>query len=440
MSKLRVLAARDFGTRARGGVYIVTTIIGVLVLVGLAFGPSIIDRISQALGSSATDLLVVDRTGATFPILAETIAEQGPDASVSVGLADPQALPSTNASDFSTRARELLDGTHYEGILVVDGPEGQAGSGTSFTVVLYDAKNLMANDAIQNVLNAVVRRANAQKLNVTTEEFSLLFATASVSFQELTTTAGEGASTKEIDEQSHIQKMILAYFLLFILYMTMIAYGNMIASGVAEEKSSRIMEIMISSVRPVELMAGKIMGIGSLGLLQFSIWIATGLGLTALARSGILSNTIFAGFQISDLPLSVLVWFGLFFVLGFVLYAAVFAAAGASVSRVEDVNQLSTTIMMLMVVAFLIAYTSFLNPNSTVAVVSSMIPWLAPMVMFARIVLGDPPAIQIAVSVVLQLLAIVVSTWAASRIYRVGVLMYGKRPSAREILRYVREP
>lgn len=440
MSKLRVLAARDFSTRARGAVYIVTTIIGVLVLVGLAFGPSIVDKIGQALGSSATDLLVVDRTGVTYPLLAGLIEQQGSDAAVSVGLADPQALPSTDAPDFSTRAQELLNGTHYEGILIVDGPEGRAGSEASFTVILYDTTNVLANDAIQNTLNAVVRNANAARLNVTAEEFALLWATASVSFRQLMGTADDGASTREVDEQSHIQRMILAYFLLFMLYMTMIAYGNMIASGVAEEKSSRIMEIMISSVRPVELMAGKIAGIGALGLLQFSIWIATGLGLTALARSGVLSNTVFGGFEISDLPLSILIWFGVFFILGFILYASMFAAAGASVSRVEDVNQLSTTIMMLMVVAFLIAYYSFLNPNSTLSMVSSMIPWLAPMVMFSRIVLSEPPIIQVIASLVLQLLAIVVSTWAASRIYRVGVLMYGKRPSVKEILRYVREP
>jgi ABC-2 type transport system permease protein len=214
----------------------------------------------------------------------------------------------------------------------------------------------------------------------------------------------------------------------------------MIATGVAEEKSSRIMEIMVSSVRPIELMAAKIAGIGALGLLQFGIWIATGLGLNALAKSGILKGTVFGAIELSELPVSTLVWFGVFFVLGFVLYAAVFAAAGASVSRVEDVSQVSTMIMMVVIVAFFVAYYSFINPNSTLAVICSMIPWLAPMVMFARLALSDPPAVQVVVSLALLVVGSIFTTWVAARIYRIGVLMYGKRPSLKDMARYVLEP
>ena len=149
---------------------------------------------------------------------------------------------------------------------------------------------------------------------------------------------------------------------------------------------------------------------------------------------------MFGAIELSELPVSTLVWFGVFFVLGFVLYAAVFAAAGASVSRVEDVSQVSTMIMMVVIVAFFVAYYSFINPNSTLAVICSMIPWLAPMVMFARLALSDPPAVQVVVSLALLVVGSIFTTWVAARIYRIGVLMYGKRPSLKDMARYVLEP
>lgn len=439
MSKLGVLAARDFNSRARGGAYILMTVLGVLLLVGLAFGPSLISKIGESFESDALELYVVDNTGVIYPHLVEVAEERGSDAEVRSDLIDPGALPAVDDPSFGERAAQLLASSSKGGILVIDEAGPNSYSPAVFTLVLYDTSNIIANESVQSYLNAVVRKANADRLNLTSNEIALLWASAPVRFQQLSGAAGEQASTTEVNQGSHVLSMVLAYFLLFVLYMALVLYGNMIASGVAEEKSSRIMEIMVSSVKPIELMAAKIVGIGSLGLLQFAVWIVTGFGLSALARSGALKNA-FGAVEISDLPLDLLIWFGVFFVLGFVLYATVFAAAGASVSRVEDVNQVSTMILMLVVVAFLVAYYSFLNPNSSLSVVCSMIPWLSPMVMFSRIALGNPPVVEVATSLALLVVAIVLSAWVASRIYRVGVLMYGKRPGIKEILRYVREP
>ena len=110
-------------------------------------------------------------------------------------------------------------------------------------------------------------------------------------------------------------------------------------------------------------------------------------------------------------------------------------AAGASVSRVEDVSQVSTMIMMVVMVAFFVAYYSFINPNSSLAVICSMIPWLAPMVMFSRLALSNPPVVQVMISLVLLVMGSIFTTWVAARIYRIGILMYGKRPSVKEIWR-----
>ena len=399
MSKFGVLVSRDFTSRVRGAAYIVGTLVGILVLIGLVFGPSLIEKLGQSFERVHLDVYVLDRTGVTYPLLVDVAAGMGNGTKVTTELLPSDALPVVDDPDFGKRAADVLRDSGKSGVLVIDeSPLGLSYSPAVFTLVLYDTTNVILNDAAQNVLNSVVRRANAEKLNMTAEDLGLLWASAPLSIQQLRDAPGEEASTKEVSQSGRMQSMVLAYFLLFILYMTMILYGNMIATGVAEEKSSRIMEIMVSSVRPIELMAAKIAGIGALGLLQFGIWIATGLGLNALAKSGILKGTVFGAIELSELPVSTLVWFGVFFVLGFVLYAAVFAAAGASVSRVEDVSQVSTMIMMVVIVAFFVAYYSFINPNSTLAVICSMIPWLAPMVMFARLALSDPPAVQVVVS------------------------------------------
>ena len=232
--------------------------------------------------------------------------------------------------------------------------------------------------------------------------------------------------------------MVLAYFLLFMIYMALIMYGNMVASGVAEEKSSRIMEVMVSTVKPLELMLGKIIGVGSLGLLQFFIWIGVGLIMNTIGSSGALGALLGVGAPLSAIPLDTVLWFGLYFILGYFLYASIFAAAGALVSRVEEVSQVVTIIMMLIIVGFFGAYISFLNPNSTFAVATSLIPFTSPMVMFARIVLGSPALVEIIASVFILLASVFIGAWISGKIYSIGILLYGKRPTLRQVLMLVK--
>ena len=185
-------------------------------------------------------------------------------------------------------------------------------------------------------------------------------------------------------------------------------------------------------------MFGKIIGVGALGLVQFIIWIGTGLIMAAMGRTGFLGGMLGVEASLSTLPLESILWFGLFFLLGYFFYASIFAAAGALVSRVEEVSQVVSLLMMFIVAGFLAAYISFLNPNSSFAVAASLIPFTAPMVMFARIMLADPPIIEAAASVVIMLLSIVLGTWISSKIYSIGILLYGKRPSIRQVARLLK--
>jgi ABC-2 type transport system permease protein len=223
-----------------------------------------------------------------------------------------------------------------------------------------------------------------------------------------------------------------------MIYTALIMYGNMVASGVAEEKSSRIMEVMVSTVKPLELMFGKIIGVGALGLLQYAIWISTGIIMAAMGKTGFLGGLLGVTEPLGSIPLESILWFGLYFVLGYFFYASIFAAAGALVSRVEEVSQVVSLLMMFIIVGFFAAYISFLNPNSSFAVIASLIPFTAPMVMFARIVLANPPIIEVLASVVIMLLSIIVGTWISSKIYRIGILLYGKRPSIRQVVQLLK--
>jgi len=296
--------------------------------------------------------------------------------------------------------------------------------------VTPDSKNVVLNDEIKNVVNQAATRWRAAELGLTQAEMESLFQAVDFRIREVAPQQGDSG---EVDGAAQAQAMVLAYFLLFMIYMALIMYGNMVATGVAEEKSSRIMEVMVSTVKPLELMFGKIIGVGALGLLQFVIWVSTGLIMALLGRTGFLGMMFGLTEPLSSIPLTSILWFGLYFLLGYFFYASIFAAAGALVARVEEVSQVVSLLMMFIMVGFFAAYISFLNPNSNLAVAASLIPFTAPMVMFARIVLADPPLIQVAASVVIMLLSILVGTWFSSKIYRIGILLYGKRPSLRQV-------
>lgn len=417
MSMIPVIVKREFTSRVKGAAYIVTTILGVLVFVGLSFLPLVMERISSSMTPSQIDLMVYEQPGQApiLPYLEEVSAQR-----------EGFTVRSADGMDESEAYRLVLD-EGLSGLLLVDGP--------LYTLVTADAGNVMLNDEIENLLNQAVSRWNAVRLGLSSDDVASLFSRVDLRVRVVSPL---GEDVEEVDSVAHAQAMVLAYFLLFMIYMALVMYGNMVASGVAEEKSSRIMEVMVSTVKPLELMLGKIIGVGSLGLLQFFIWIGVGLLMNTIGSSGFLASALGSTATLSTIPLDIVLWFGLFFVLGYFLYASIFAAAGALVSRVEEVGQVSTIIMMLIVVGFFGAYISFLNPNSTFAVVTSLIPFTSPMVMFSRIVLGNPPVVQVIASIVILVVSVFIGAWISGKIYRIGVLMYGKRPTLRQVLKLIR--
>ncbi len=417
MSMIPILVKREFTSRVKGAAYIITTILGIVVFVGSSFLPPLLQRLSESMTPSHIDLVIYEQPGESsiLPYLEQVSVER-------------EGFTVRSGSDLDEREayRMVLD-EGLSGLLLVDGP--------LYTLVSPDVSNVMLNDEIETILNLAVSRQNAVRLGLSAEDMASLFRRADLRVREVSPLGVDG---EEVDSAAHTQAMVLAYFLLFMIYMALIMYGNMVASGVAEEKSSRIMEVMISTVKPLELMLGKIIGVGSLGLLQFLIWTGTGLLMNTIGASGALGMVLGVSEPLSTIPLDTVLWFGLYFVLGYFLYASIFAAAGALVSRVEEVSQVVSIIMMLIIVGFFGAYISFLNPNSTFAVAASLIPFTSPMVMFSRIVLGSPSVLEVLASVLILLASVLVGAWVSGKIYRIGVLMYGKRPTLRQVLTLVR--
>ena len=241
--------------------------------------------------------------------------------------------------------------------------------------------------------------------------------------------------TKKGEEKDTMGTFWVSYFLALIIYMAIFMYGSIIMRGVIEEKSSRVVEVILSSIRPFQLMLGKILGIGAVGLTQFSIWAVFGFAATQFSKSII---PVGAEFSLVSIPAYIFIYFVVFFILGYFLYATFYAAVGSMVNSEKEAQQLVMPITMFLILPLLLLIFIIRSPDSALSVGLSLFPLFAPIIMMLRVSVLLPPFIQIATAIVLLILAVLLMAWLAAKIYRVGILMYGKRPKFGEIIRWVR--
>lgn len=220
-----------------------------------------------------------------------------------------------------------------------------------------------------------------------------------------------------------------------IMYSTFLMYGMQNMKGVIDEKTNRIVEVIIASVRPTELMLGKIVGIGLVGLTQYLIWSLIAMNLSLPAITGMMTSSEMG---VPTIPISTILYFILFFLFGYFLYASIYTAIGAPFNTDQECQQLAMIPVMFIVSVWMFFPAILNNPNGGVATFISLFPLTAPLAMFMRTTLAEPPAWQIALSLLLIAGATFAIAWVAGRIYRVGILMYGKKPTIPEILRWVR--
>ena len=253
-----------------------------------------------------------------------------------------------------------------------------------------------------------------------------------------TTRVSDGETTG----QSGGASFVIAYAMGFILYLGIIMYGQQTMTSVVEEKTSRIMEVLASSLTPFQMLLGKVLGVGLTGLLQMGIWGATVFLVTSqrerLATLVGVSADAMQTMPIPSMAPDLLVIFLVYFALGFLLYGALFAAIGSMCNTVQETQQYATAVMMLVVFGFFGVFAMINDPTGGVGLIMSFIPFFSPFVMPVRWSLAAVPPVELALSLGLMVITLLGTTWLAGRIYRTGILMYGKKPTWSEVWRWVR--
>ncbi|MFC6039332.1 ABC transporter permease [Paenisporosarcina macmurdoensis] len=291
----------------------------------------------------------------------------------------------------------------------------------------YTSKNANAFEqpmSIREALQSVQTNLKASTLELTGEEVAQLF--VPIQFEQ----DAVSASSKSEEELSQARGLV--YVLIFVIYFAVFYYSNMIAMEVATEKSSRVMEIIISSVSPVKHMFAKIAGVGTLGLLQIALFGVVGF-VALKTSSSDLTSGVFSFFGFSNVSISTMLYAVVFFLLGYFLYATLAALLGSLVSRTEDVQQLLLPMTFIIIIASFIAFTGLGNPEATYVQYSSYFPFFTPLVMFLRVGMLDLPFWEPLLGIGILLITIFILGWFGSRVYRGGVLMYGASQSLKDI-------
>lgn len=241
---------------------------------------------------------------------------------------------------------------------------------------------------------------------------------------------------------SGVASAIFGFVIAFLLYMTIILYGQAILRGVLEEKTTRVAEVIVSSVKPDTLLAGKVIGVGAVGLTQYAVWIVSGFllyGQRAKLLGAMGVQNVPATLAFPSIEPLMLVALILFFLLGYTFYASMFAAVGAMVGSQEEANQAAQPVMMLLILSIIFVQPVMLNPTGQLAKIMSWMPFSAPIIMPLRMTATPVSPLELGAVLLGLLVSCVVVIWISARIYRVGMLMYGKRPSLRELARWVRQ-
>lgn len=317
--------------------------------------------------------------------------------------------------------KEAVQEEEYNALIVLSTNENQLPEASYYANTISETSN-------QQVL---VQQLQQLKVAIATQQAGVDEAALAEIYAPVTfDTIALDETAKSEEELSQARGIV--YVMLFLLYMAVMMYGQMIATEVATEKSSRVMEILVSSASPVTHMFAKIIGIALLGLTQVGLFVGIGYYLIT-SKQDELTGGFFEIFGIQDTSLSIYIYAIVFFVLGYLLYATLAAMLGSLVSRVEDAQQMIMPMTFLILIAFFISMFGIGMPDSALVTVSSYIPFFSPMVMFLRVGMLDIPAWEIALSIGILVATIILLAVIGARVYKGGVLMYGRSSSFKDL-------
>jgi ABC-2 type transport system permease protein len=439
MKKFLTIVKREWMQRVRAKMFIVSTFLLPMALSGFGIAPAIILNIDAG---SPMHVAVVDQTGKIYSELRQALSNEESDqreendeaANARRGfsrrgfgrfrLEEVTAAGQSNEEiraelDQRLRAREL------DGYLILPPDFLNRGEAEFFN---RNPGDVISRRILASALDRAVREQRLIEAKVDTRTREGLFQPVDLQAVKI------GDTGQERDSGG---SFFLVFGIGFVMYLAILMYGQIILGAVIEEKETRIAEILFSSVKPFTLMMGKLVGVSLVALTQLAIW---GLAFSAFALYGVnLLASRGLPSSIPSIPLSHYIYFGLFFLLGYFIYATIYALVGSMVTTAQEGGQLAMPIIFILVISFYLFFPVSRSPDSSFSFWVSMIPFSAPVAMLVRIVTQTPPFWQIALSLLIGFSSVLVIMWIASRVYRVGMLMYGKRASIPEAWRWARQ-
>lgn len=412
MSRLPAIIRHEFRLMAANKTFVILTILGPFLILAVTVLPGLLSMNPKALSGG------------------EPIAVSGADAGLAKTLEGASAFQGRSIQTTGTDERSLADARK----LVLSGklaalvllPPGWENTGASlYTKTGTDAA---LYGAIGSVVDSYAREVRIERSGVDPVLARELTKRIGISIIKL----GSGDTEEAGGEADFLQTLFTAMSFVMLVYMTTLLYGQMIGRSVVTEKTSKTVEIMLSSVSPRELMFGKILGLGLAGLLQYGVWVTLAL---------VLSKAVLPLLGMAAPPAVApgnLAWLVVFFVLAFFLYASLYAALGAAAEDEQHLGQLAWPVLIFLMIPLVMISSFVSNPGSLLSVILSLFPMTSPIVMLIRVLIAPPPFWQLALCIGLLVLSVYGAAAAAARIFRVGILMGGKRATLREMLKWLR--
>lgn len=442
MNKMFTIIKREYLSHVRSKFFVIMTVLGPLLMIGLTFLPVLLMRLDTG---NATRIAVVDESGRIYERLRASLTDEaivseederenadreaaGRDRRMSRSAAF-DVIPVDTAGRSLAEVQQDLDArirnNELDAYLIVPRDVTQGGEAR------YYARNtgdVVGIGQVRRRLNNAVIAERMKDRQLDEAEVRRLQTPVAMNTDKI---------TERGTERDTGGGFILAYAVGMLIYITVIVYGQVVLASVVEEKTTRIPEVLFSSVRAFPLMLGKLIGVSLVALTQYAVWILSFSLVTIYGASTMRARG--GNFQIPSISPSLIVYLFLFFLLGYFLYATIYALIGAMVTTTQEGGQVSMPVLFLLIIGFFLSFTVIRSPSSTFSFWASMIPFFAPITMLVRIVTETPPFWQILLSLVIGFGTVIGLVWLAARVYRTGMLMYGKRATIPEVWRWVRQ-
>src|SRR5690625_3954792 len=398
MNKFWIILSHTYSNKVKSKTFLITTALMLLLVIGAVNFQSIADFFSD---DSKDRIAVIDETNTLFTPLKESVESVN------------EKFDLVAFSKSEEEGKKAVENEEYAALVTLALNDEGLPEAVYYANDITDAEE---QQALQEQLQQLKVGMAIEQAGFDQEAIAAI--NQPVNFE--TIALDEGAKTME----EMFQAQGIVYVMVFLMYMVVIMYGSMIATDVATEKSSRVMEILISSASPVDHMFAKILVIALVGLTQIGLFIGLGAIMIAVQRDELAGGMLDA-FGFLDAPVSLIIYGVVFFLLGYLLYATLAAMFGSLVNRSEDANQAVTPLILLLVVAFLIAMSGLTSPQTSLVTITSFIPFFSPMVMLLRVGMLDVPVWEVALSISLLIGTIIIVGLIGARVYKGGVLMYG---------------